>query len=90
MRPPIQCADSGKGVVPPPSPGARSFAGVALAGAGVLLREKRFDLIAEVLGRVAEDAPLRAALLKGQRERRARYERQDLSADLKRLLAPLL
>ena len=59
-------------------------------GAGVLVREKRFDLIAEGLGRVAEDEPLRAALLKGQRERLARYERQDLAADLKRHLAPLL
>ncbi len=61
-----------------------------LDGAGVLVREKRFDLIAEVLGRVAEDEPLRAALLKGQRERLARYEKQDLEADLKRLLAPVL
>ncbi len=61
-----------------------------LDGAGVLLREKRFDLVAEVLGRVCEDAPLRAALLRGQRERLARYERLDLAADLKRLLAPLL
>ncbi len=61
-----------------------------LDGAGVLLREKRFDLIAEVLGRITEDEPLRAAILKGQRERLARYERQDLAADLKRFLAPLL
>ncbi len=61
-----------------------------LAGAGVLLRDKRFDLIAETLGRVAEDEPLRRAILQGQRERMARYERQDLGANLKRLLAPLL
>src|SRR5690606_5002223 len=61
-----------------------------LDGAGVLAREKRFDLIAEVLGRVTEDAPLRAALLQGQRDRLARYEKQDLGADLKRFLAPLL
>jgi L-malate glycosyltransferase len=61
-----------------------------LDGAGVLLREKRFDLIAEVLGRITEDEPLRAAILKGQRERLARYERQDLAADLKRFLSPLL
>ena len=61
-----------------------------LDGAGVLVREKRFDLIAEILGRVAEDELLRAAVLKGQRERLARYEKQDLAADLKRFLAPLL
>ena len=56
----------------------------------MLVREKRFDLIAEILGRVAEDEPLRAAVLKGQRERLARYEKQDLAADLRRFLGPLL
>ena len=61
-----------------------------LAGAGVLLRDKAFDLIAETLGRVAEDEKLRRALLATQRERLARYERQDLAAELKRLLQPLL
>ena len=61
-----------------------------LDGAGVLVREKNYDLIAETLGRVAEDAPLRAAILKSQRERLARYEKQDLATDLRRLLAPLL
>ncbi len=61
-----------------------------LDGAGVLVREKRFDLIAEVLGRVTEDDPLRKAILRGQRERLARYEKQDLAADLRRFLAPLL
>ena len=61
-----------------------------LDGAGVLVREKRFDLIAETLGRVAEDEPLRAAILQGQRQRLGRYENLDLAADLKRFLAPLM
>ena len=61
-----------------------------LDGAGVLVGEKRFDLIAEVLGRVAEDEPLRAAILRGQRERLARYEKQDLAAGLKQFLQPLM
>ncbi len=61
-----------------------------LDGAGVLLRDKRFDLIAETLGRVTEDDALRKAILRGQRERLTRYERQDLAGDLKRHLAPLL
>jgi L-malate glycosyltransferase len=61
-----------------------------LDGAGVLVRERRFDLIAETLGRVAEDEPLRTAILKGQRARLARYEKQDLAADLRRYLGPLL
>ena len=56
----------------------------------MLLRDKRFDLIAETLGRVTEDDALRKAILRGQRERLARYERQDLAGDLKRHLAPLL
>jgi L-malate glycosyltransferase len=61
-----------------------------LDGAGVLVREKRYDLIAEVLGRVTEDEVLRKAILRGQRERLARYEQQDLATELKRYLAPLL
>jgi L-malate glycosyltransferase len=61
-----------------------------LDGAGVLVREKRFDLIAETLGRITEDEPLRSALLKGQRARLARYEQQDLAAHLRRFLGPLL
>jgi len=48
-----------------------------LDGAGVLVREKQFDLIAETLGRVTEDEALRTAILQGQRERLARYETQD-------------
>ena len=61
-----------------------------LDGAGVLFRDMRFDLIAETLGRITEDEALRGAVLKGQRERLARYERQDLGAELRRLLGPLL
>jgi len=61
-----------------------------LGGAGVLVRDKPFDLLAETLGRVAEDEALRAAILRGQRERLARYEQQDLAGELKRILAPLL
>lgn len=61
-----------------------------LDGAGVLMNEKHFDLIAEVLGHVTEDEALRKAILRGQRERLSRYEGQDLAGDLKQFLAPLL
>ncbi|TAN35606.1 MAG: glycosyltransferase [Verrucomicrobia bacterium] len=61
-----------------------------LAGAGVLFREKRFDLVAEMLGRLVHDAPLRAAVLARQRERLASYENRDLAAELRAHLAPLL
>ena len=61
-----------------------------LDGAGVLFREKQFDLVAEMMGRLTRDATLRDAVLKGQRERLARYEQRDLSAELRAHLAPLL
>ena len=61
-----------------------------LAGAGVLFREKRFDLVAEMLGRLARDAALRAAVLARQRERLQLFEHRDLAAELRAHLAPLL
>ena len=48
-----------------------------LDGAGVLVREKRFDLLAELIGRLRDDAPLRQAVVARQRERLARYRAFD-------------
>ena len=59
-------------------------------GAGILFREKRYEPVAEMLGRVTKDAALRAAVLRGQRERLARYRQRDLAAELRRHLSPLL
>ena len=61
-----------------------------LDGAGVLFHEKRYDLIAETMGRIAASADLRNAILRGQKERLARYESQDLPGRLRTALAPLL
>ena len=61
-----------------------------LDGAGVLFREKRFDLVAEMMGRLVRDPKLREAVLAGQRERLARFEQRDLSAELRGHLSPLL
>lgn len=61
-----------------------------LDGAGVLFKEKRFDLVAEMMGRMARDQALRNAVITGQRERLARYEKRDLAAELRGFLAPLL
>jgi len=61
-----------------------------LGGAGVLFQEKRFDLIAEMLGRLAHDQPLRDSVRAGQRARLARYEQRDLATELRQHLAPLL
>lgn len=59
-------------------------------GAGVLFAEKRFDLVAEMMGRLTAEGPFRAAVLQGQRERVARYRARDLAAELRAHLAPLL
>ncbi len=61
-----------------------------LDGAGVLFREKRFDLVAEMTGRLVRDRALRAAVLDGQRARLARFRSRDLEAELRGHLAPVL
>lgn len=59
-------------------------------GAGVLFHQKRFDQIAEMMGRLIHDEALREAVLTQQRQRIERYESRDLRAELKQKLAPLL
>lgn len=46
-------------------------------GAGVLVREKRFDVLAELINRLARDAALRAAIVVAQDDRVRRYLNQD-------------
>jgi glycosyltransferase involved in cell wall biosynthesis len=59
-------------------------------GAGVLFREKRFDLIAEMIHRLAVPGALRESVIAGQRDRIQRYRSRDLPAELREHLAPLL
>ena len=61
-----------------------------LDGAGVLFREKRFDRVAEMMDRLISEGPLRDQILKGQRERIARYEQRDLGNELRQHLNTLL
>ncbi|MDD5679576.1 MAG: glycosyltransferase [Kiritimatiellae bacterium] len=61
-----------------------------LDGAGVLVREKRWDYIAEMMGILTRRGPVREAVVRGQKERLARYQERDLEAELKSYLAPLL
>jgi glycosyltransferase involved in cell wall biosynthesis len=61
-----------------------------LDGAGVLFREKRWDLVAEMMGCLVNDQAMRKAVLAKQQRRLARYERLDLEHDLRDCLAPLL
>ena len=56
---------------------------------GVLVHAKEFEAIAEMIGRLSKEGPLRSAVLAQQRERLARYTRRDLGSELKALLSPL-
>jgi L-malate glycosyltransferase len=59
-------------------------------GAGILFSEKKYELIAEMMGRVTGDEAFRNAVLNGQRERLRRFTSRDPASELKQLLAPLL
>lgn len=61
-----------------------------LNGAGVLFREKNLEQIAEMMGRLAEESPLRQAVLACQDERLQRFMGLNLETELRRHLAPLL
>jgi glycosyltransferase involved in cell wall biosynthesis len=61
-----------------------------LGGAGVLFHEKRFEPIAEMMGRIARDPALRAVLLAGQDKRMLQLKTRDLASELRAHLAPVL
>ncbi|NCD32285.1 MAG: glycosyltransferase [Spartobacteria bacterium] len=60
-----------------------------MQGAGVLVKEKHFDLIAEMMGQLTTDKPLRQAVLSTQNRRLDRYKALHLEDDLRRHLDPL-
>jgi len=57
-----------------------------LDGAGVLVRDKHFDVLAETVQRVAGDAVLKQAIIAGQNERLARFEQLDIPGMMKMAL----
>jgi glycosyltransferase involved in cell wall biosynthesis len=59
-------------------------------GAGVLFHEKKFDAIAEMMGRMINDPALREAIIRKQQQRVARYAARDLVSELRRMLDPIL
>lgn len=61
-----------------------------MGGAGIIVREKKFDLIAETVIRAATTPGLREAIVKGQTDRLRRYEKIDIPAMMKQALSPLL
>jgi len=61
-----------------------------LDGAGVVFKEKNFELVAETIGRVVSDSALRKAIVAGQRERLDRYRGRDLESELRQHFEPFL
>jgi glycosyltransferase involved in cell wall biosynthesis len=61
-----------------------------LDGAGVLVREKRWEDIAEMMGQLTRRGPFREAVVRGQQQRLERYKARNLEAELKECLAPLM
>jgi len=61
-----------------------------LAGAGVLVREKQWGCIAEMMGQLTPRGPFREAVVRTQQQRLARYQERNLEQELKACLAPLL
>src|SRR5713101_1688194 len=61
-----------------------------LAGAGVLVRDKRPELVAALLARVARDNSLRASVLQGQKRRLESQRRVDIGSALLEGLRPLV
>ncbi|HEY8241368.1 MAG TPA: glycosyltransferase family 4 protein [Kiritimatiellia bacterium] len=61
-----------------------------LDGSGVLFTEKKFDAVAEMIARLARDKALRDPIIKRQHERVEAYMKQDLAAELKEALKPLM
>ena len=65
-------------------------AAAATATTGVLVHEKHYDHMAEVMHQVIRDASLRASILHGQQLRLRRYLDRDADQELRQHLAPVL
>lgn len=61
-----------------------------LGGAGVLFHQKRFEPLAEMMGRMTRDQALRNSLLAEQDRRAFQLKSRDLGQELRAHLAPLL
>jgi glycosyltransferase involved in cell wall biosynthesis len=61
-----------------------------LGGAGVLVKEKNYPLIAETVNEILVNRSLRESIVNKQNERLSRYLARDLSEELKSHLDPLL
>ena len=59
-------------------------------GAGILFKDKNFELIAEMMGKLINDSTFKTAVLRKQRERVERFTARNLETELKEHLKPLL
>lgn len=58
--------------------------------AGIIFTEKRYGMIAELMGKIINDKSLRTAIINGQQLRLARYNARNPSLELKNALKPLM
>ena len=61
-----------------------------LDGSGVLFNEKRFDMVAEMMGQLVRNKSFREAVIRTQRTHLLRYEQRNLESELRTCLAPLM
>ncbi|MBI4830254.1 MAG: glycosyltransferase [Candidatus Lindowbacteria bacterium] len=66
-----------------------SAAPETLGRAGVLVVEKRFDHIAEMVNLILTDEPLRQRIIEGQKERLKDFRRENVEAKLKEIVGAL-
>lgn len=58
-------------------------------GAGVLVKEKQFDVIGEMMGRMTHDPSLKQTILEGQQARMVRYENLRLDQQVRDIIESL-
>ena len=61
-----------------------------MGGAGVLFKEKQFEVIAETMGSITRDAALRSALVREQHRRVAMFRDRDTNSEVKACLGRLM
>ena len=61
-----------------------------LDGSGILMQERNFELVAEMLNKIISNSELRNSVISQQSERLIRYRNRDLQAELKQHLSSII
>ena len=61
-----------------------------MGGAGVLFKKKKYEAIAEMMGRITESGAFKQSILKSQQARINKFKHRDLASELKDHIQPLL